>query len=128
MTACFCCLFSLLFLLLQKPTHASPHAYRTTPANLLRVDYMPRTGLGRRSIDQPMVVVKLTDTDGDECEFRRIQCGSKWVVEQLVNGRREQLSVAVLSWNAKTRELTDGPGIRVVGKRGVLVHPEPLIL
>ena len=65
---------------------------------------------------------------GDECEFRRVQCGPKWVVEQLVNGRREQLSVAVLSWDAKTRELTDGPGIRVVGKRGVLVHPEPLIL
>ena len=34
----------------QKPTRASPHAYRTAPAVVLRTDYMPRTGLGRRSM------------------------------------------------------------------------------
>ena len=31
-------------------TRAPPHAYRTAPAVVLRADYMPRTGLGRRSM------------------------------------------------------------------------------
>ena len=34
----------------QKPTRASPHAYWTAPAVVLRAYYMPRTGLRRRSM------------------------------------------------------------------------------
>ena len=34
----------------QNPTRASPHACRTAPADLLHADYMPWTGLGRRSM------------------------------------------------------------------------------
>ena len=34
----------------QNATRASPHACRTAPADLLRADYMARTGLGRRSM------------------------------------------------------------------------------
>jgi hypothetical protein len=45
--------------------------------------------------------VKFTDTDGDECEFHRTQCGAKWVVEQLINGERQQLSVARLHGTPK---------------------------
>ena len=34
----------------QNPASASPHACRTALADLLRADYMARTGLGRRSM------------------------------------------------------------------------------